>query len=101
MRKERRSVGPDILSAHRRRMLVLDCDSKITCIDIAAAGWSSAEFTPLRPSDVRPVFGPDGGIHAAIDGPIECVAQDGAFAGGGAKHRSQKSTLARQFFYRM
>src|SRR3984885_2550245 len=75
--------------------------SKIVQIDIGSFAGTGAKLSALRPAAQGKIFGADGGIHHAIDGPVVSVAQDIAFGGRTAHRRNQKSRLTGLLLDRM
>src|SRR5580765_3849388 len=75
----------------RRRADAAVVDSKEVQIYVRGVAGPHAEFPALRPSAQRKIFCSHKGVHAAVDRPVERVADDIALGGGTPDGRYQKA----------
>ena len=74
---------------------------KIVQIHEGSVTGTGAEFTTLGPTADRVVLGTEGGIHAAINGPIHRFPKNVAFAGGAPEIGDQQTGLPFQVLDRV
>ena len=62
--------------------------------------WGDSDSFPAAPILSWKIFAAQRGVHAAIDGPVERIANHRAFGVGRAEIRDQEAALAAKTFHR-
>src|SRR5947209_7732136 len=75
--------------------------AEIVHLHIGLVAGYGPETAMLSPSTRRPQFSANCGVHAAVDGPIERIAENEPFARRAAETGNKKSGFSRHFLCRM